>query len=85
MAELVIYTSEICPYCIKAKRLLDSKEVTYREICVDGSNELASEALLKSGGKKTVPQIFIDDHHIGGCDELYALDQQGRLDRLLNS
>ena len=84
MVDVTIYTSRICPYCIKAKQLLDSREVAYKEICVDGSDELASEAVRKSGGKKTVPQIFIGDHHVGGCDELYAMNQQGRLDKLLN-
>lgn len=83
MKKVVIYTSGFCPYCIKAKQLLESKGVTYQEIRVDKEPESVEECVQKSGGKTTVPQIFIDDHHVGGCDELYALEKDGKLDSLL--
>ncbi|MFH1243778.1 MAG: glutaredoxin 3 [Pseudomonadota bacterium] len=85
MANVDIYTSKTCPYCIKAKKLLDSKGVTYRELYADERPELAEEAVQRSGGKKTVPQIFIGDYHVGGCDELYALEREGRLDPMLET
>lgn len=85
MKRIVIYTSLICPYCVRAKNLLNKKGVTYKEKRVDLDPSLAEEAMQKSGGITTVPQIFIDDYHVGGCDELYALDQSGKLDRMLHS
>ena len=84
MPNVIIYTTKTCPYCIKAKRLLESKDIAYQENSIEESRELAEEAVRKSGGRKTVPQIFIDDYHVGGCDELYALNQEGKLDKLLN-
>jgi len=84
MPDVVIYTSRICSYCLKAKELLDSKEVSYREVRVDDRSDLVEEAIRKSGGRKTVPQIFIDDYHVGGCDDLYELDAKGKLDELLD-
>ena len=83
MKKVVIYTTNGCPYCIKAKRLLDEKGVEYQELCVDEKPELAVEARQKSGGRRTVPQIFINDYHVGGSDELYALNQENKLDPLL--
>lgn len=83
MKNVTIYTTQICPYCIKAKKLLDKKGVDYKELRVDLNPELAEEAVEKSGGRRTVPQIFIEDFHVGGCDELHALDRQNRLDSLL--
>jgi glutaredoxin 3 len=77
-----IYTTPICPYCFRAKRLLDAKGVTYREIDVMGDNEKRGEMMRRSG-RRTVPQIFIGDTHVGGSDDLYALEQAGRLDALL--
>ena len=77
-----IYTTPICPYCLRAKRLLDAKGVTYREIDVMGDNEKRGEMMRRSG-RRTVPQIFIGDTHVGGSDDLYALEQAGRLDALL--
>jgi glutaredoxin 3 len=67
MATVEMYTSKRCPYCIKAKRLVDSKGVTYREPVTDGRLEVAEEAVERSGGKKTVPRIFIGDYHVGGA------------------
>lgn len=83
MKEVSIYTTAGCPYCIKAKRLLDEKGVEYHELHVDKNPELAVEAREKSGGRRTVPQIFINDYNVGGCDELYALDKENKLDALL--
>lgn len=77
-----IYTTPICPYCIRAKRLLDSKGATYNEIDVMGDNDRRGEMMRRSG-RRTVPQIFIGDEHVGGSDELYALEQAGRLDAML--
>jgi glutaredoxin 3 len=82
MAEVRIYTGVACPYCVQAKRLLDRKGVTYREINVSG--DLASRAeMMQASGRRTVPQIFIDGRAIGGFDELYELEQAGELDALL--
>ena len=83
MKNVRIYTTQICPYCIRAKRLLDKKGVSYDELRVDLNPELVEEAVEKSGGLRTVPQIFIEDYHVGGCDELYALDAENKLNDLL--
>lgn len=79
---VTIYTTRYCPYCVMAKRLLDNKAVRYAEIAVDCEPERRQEMMARSA-RRTVPQIFIGDTHIGGCDDLYALDAQGRLDTLL--
>ena len=78
-----IYTTAICPYCAQAKNLLKQKGVTYEEIQVDKEADRLSEAVERSGGRMTVPQIFIDNRHVGGYDELYALEQTGALDEML--
>ncbi len=78
-----IYTTEYCPYCVRAKRLLDSKGVYYREFRVDTDPSLREEMLHRSEGRRTVPQIFIEGRSIGGCDDLYRLDTTGELDHLL--
>ena len=83
MKNIVIYTSKSCPFCVKAKRLLESKNVDYQEFRVDERPDLIDEVIRKSGGRRTVPQIFIDDDHVGGCDELDALEQDGALERKL--
>lgn len=83
MKTITIYTTERCPYCIEVKRLLDQMSVTYQEIRIDENLRLGVEMKRKSGGRKTVPQIFIDDFHVGGCDDLYALEQENKLDRML--
>ncbi|QIB65800.1 glutaredoxin 3 [Kineobactrum salinum] len=81
-AQVTLYTTRFCPYCVNAKRLLQHKGVDYREIPVDGDVDRRAEMAARSG-RRTVPQIWIDDRHIGGFDELAALDRQGRLDPLL--
>ena len=83
MPEIDIYTQDWCPYCVRAKQVLDSKGVEYREIDAPGGTQAREEARQRSGGRTSVPQIFINGQHIGGCDELLALDRAGRLDPLL--
>ncbi len=80
----VIYTTRFCPYCIRAKRLLDTKRVAYTEIKVDNDPALRSE-MIQLSGRYTVPQIWIGERHIGGCDELYALERAGQLDGILTT
>ena len=83
MKNVKIYTTRVCPYCVRAKKLLEKKGVDYIELRVDLNPELVEEAIEKSGGLRTVPQIFIEDFHVGGCDELYALEEEKKLDSLL--
>ena len=82
MAKVVIYTTTICPYCVRAKMLLQKKGVAYEEINVGNDQEMRLK-LVEMTRQRTVPQIFINDRHIGGCDDLYALERQGALDPLL--
>lgn len=82
MPTIIIYTANLCPYCTMAKRLLDKKGVSYDEINVDSEPGLRQEMMLKTK-RRTVPQIYIGDFHVGGFDDLYALDQQSKLDPLL--
>lgn len=83
MAKVEIYTTAVCPYCVRAKSLLQKKNQTYEEIDVS-SNPMTREHMIeRAGGRRTVPQIFINDAHIGGSDDLYALEQKGELDALL--
>lgn len=82
MAEVIMYSTGSCPYCHKAKELLLKKNTVFTEIRVDIQPELREEMLRKSG-RRTVPQIFINGQAIGGCDDLYALEYQGKLDQLL--
>ena len=82
MQQIIIYTKSYCPYCVKAKALLDKKGAKYKEINAEEGNHF-EEMLQKSNGMKTVPQIFIGDTHVGGCDNLYALDNEGKLDQML--
>jgi len=82
MPEILIYTTNICPYCIMAKRLLDKKGASYIEINVDSQSGLREEMMRKTK-RRTVPQIYIGDLHVGGFDELHALEQQKKLDALL--
>ncbi len=79
---VVMYATAWCPYCERARQLLDRKQVIFQEIDVDRSPELRAEMMTRSG-RRTVPQIFIGEVHIGGCDDLYALDAAGGLDPLL--
>lgn len=81
-AKVVIYSSRFCPYCIRAKALLDSKSVSYEERVVDGNPALRDE-MEKLSGRFTVPQIWIGAKHVGGCDDLHALERAKKLDALL--
>lgn len=83
MKKVTIYTSGSCPYCIMAKELLGEKSAEIEELRIDLEPEHIDEAVKRSGGRKTVPQIFVGDYHVGGYDELCALDDKGELDRLL--
>ena len=83
MPEIEIYTTKTCPYCPKAKNLLDMKGAHYTEIDVTGDDAARMALVEKANGMRTVPQIFINGQHIGGCDDLYALDEKGGLDPLL--
>lgn len=86
MAAMVeIYTWSTCPYCLKAKGLLKQKSVEYTEYCIDGDNQAREKMSQRANGRRSVPQIFINDQHIGGCDDIHALEAQGKLDPLLNS
>jgi len=83
MPNVTIYTTPFCPYCLMAKRLLKAKGIEFEEINVAGQPELREEMRIKAGGRYTVPQIWIGNTHVGGYDELYDLDGQGKLDALL--
>lgn len=83
MAQIDIYTQPLCPYCARAMALLTQKGATFHEISAPRGSEAREQAISRSGGRTTVPQIFINDQHIGGCDDLVALDQAGGLDKLL--
>lgn len=85
MPQVTIYTTGWCPYCHAAKALLTKKGVAFDEIGVDGKPELRQEMTAKAGGRTSVPQIFIDGCHVGGCDDLHALDARGELDPLLKA
>ncbi|MCM1982470.1 glutaredoxin 3 [Lyngbya confervoides] len=78
-----IYTWSACPFCIRAKQLLSQKAIDYKEYCIDGDEAARSEMAGRAQGRRSLPQIFINDQHVGGCDDLYALERQGRLDSLL--
>lgn len=84
MAHVEIYTTQVCPYCVRAKDLLKRKGVTPVEIRVDLDDAARDTMLHRAHGRRSVPQIFIDDVHIGGCDDLYALESAGKLDGMLN-
>ncbi len=80
--KIEIYTWSRCPFCIRAKALLDKKGVEYTEYCIDG-DEAARSEMAERAGRRSLPQIFIDDQHVGGCDDIHALERQGRLGSLL--
>jgi glutaredoxin 3 len=84
MSQVTIYTKAYCPYCVRAKSVLDNKGVSYQEVRIDEQPELRPEMIERAGGRSTVPQIFIGARHIGGCDDMLALDANGQLDPLLN-
>ncbi|MCC6077580.1 glutaredoxin 3 [Pseudomonas sp. GCM10022188] len=83
MPAVVIYSSDYCPYCVRAKQLLSRKGVAFTEINVDGQPQLRAE-MSRKAGRTSVPQIWIGDTHVGGCDDLYALERAGKLDVLLS-
>ena len=82
MPDVVLYTTRFCPFCTQAKQLLASKGVQYREIAVDNDPELRLE-MMNLSGRRTVPQIWIGDTHVGGCDDLWVLERSDSLDSLL--
>lgn len=83
MQKIEIYTTLICPYCVRAKALLSRKGAKYSEARVDLDDDSRAKMMERSGGRRTVPQIFIGDYHVGGCDDLYELEKEGKLDALL--
>jgi glutaredoxin 3 len=83
MTEVIIYSTPVCPYCVRAKNLLKNKGVSWQEINVAGDEALRDAMIEKAGGRRTVPQILINGTHVGGYDDLYALDQSGKLDAML--
>ncbi len=83
MKPVTIYTTPICPYCARAKSLLGKKGVAYEEVDVMMDIKARDQMLERSGGARSVPQIFVGDTHVGGSDELYALEREGKLDTLL--
>ena len=82
MPAITIYTTTYCPYCVKAKDLLKRKGAAYTEISAE-DDDVREAMIAKAGGRRTVPQIFIGETHVGGCDDLYALDKAGKLDAML--
>ena len=82
-AQVEIYTWQTCPFCIRAKMLLNWKGVKFTEYKIDGDGAARVKMAERANGKRSVPQIFINQQHIGGCDDLYTLDRQGKLDPLL--
>lgn len=84
MPNVVIYSSDWCPYCMRAKQLLQSKGAQYEEIKVDGKPDVRAE-MTRKAGRTSVPQIWIGPTHVGGCDDLYALERAGKLDALLEA
>jgi glutaredoxin 3 len=84
MSKVVVYTTPYCGYCVQAKRLLTKKGVAYEEIDVARNPEQRRVMIHESGGRMTVPQIFVNGAHVGDCDDIYALERAGKLDALLN-
>lgn len=84
-ATVEIYTWSRCPFCIRAKGLLNKKGVEYTEYCIDGDENAREKMSHRANGRTSVPQIFINDRHIGGCDDIHALDAAGELDSLLEA
>lgn len=82
-ADITIYLTQFCPYCVRAKSLLNAKGVTYNEIDVGAEPDLRAEMVQKSNGITSVPQIFIGATHVGGCDDLFAMESAGKLDAML--
>jgi len=83
--KIIMYSTAVCPYCVRAEQLLNSKGVTDIEKVRVDLDPARREEMMKKTGRRTVPQIYIGEHHVGGCDELYALDRAGKLESLLRS
>lgn len=83
MAQVEIYTKAFCPYCARARKLLDDKNVAYQEYEIDMDPAKRAEMIQRAAGRTTVPQIFVDDRHVGGSDDLAAMEREGQLDALL--
>jgi len=83
MSKIEIYTWQYCPFCIKAKSLLNKKNIKFTEYKIDGDETARDEMSLRANGRRSLPQIFINDEGIGGCDDLYALEKENKLDNLL--
>jgi len=83
MPKVEVYSGDMCPYCVRAKALLKKKGVAFSEYNVQLKSDLREEMLRRAAGSRTIPQIFINDRHVGGCDELYALERKGELDSWL--
>ena len=83
MSKIEIYTWQYCPFCIKAKTLLNKKNIKFTEYKIDGDEAARDEMSLRANGRRSLPQIFINDKSIGGCDDLYALEKENKLDNLL--
>ncbi len=83
MPHVEIFTTRYCPYCVSAKALLKRKGVDFKEIDLAGNWEMRDQMIQRANGRTTVPQIFIGDTHVGGCDDLHALDRDGKLDPML--
>lgn len=85
MADVEVYTTTYCPYCVRAKQLLDRKGAKYKEIDLTNDDDGRIALVKRTNGSRTVPQIFINGQSVGGCDDLYALDGAGKLDALLSA
>ena len=84
MSKVEIYTWQYCPFCIRAKSLLKKKNVNFTEYKIDGDEDARALMIKRADGRRTLPQIFIDNEGIGGCDDLYALENENKLEALLN-
>jgi glutaredoxin 3 len=85
MSEFTIYTKGWCPYCQAALDLLKKKNISFKQIEITNNKELTAQMVERASGRTSVPQIFSGDHHIGGCDDLYALEEKGGLDKLIKA
>jgi len=84
MSKVEIYTWQYCPFCIRAKSLLKKKNINFTEYKIDGDEDARALMIKRADGRRTLPQIFIDNQGIGGCDDLYTLENENKLDPLLN-
>ena len=84
MSKVEIYTWQYCPFCIRAKSLLNKKNISFTEYKIDGDEDARGLMIERADGRRTLPQIFIDNEGIGGCDDLYTLENENKLDALLN-